>query len=57
MSYLNLLINVSNGDLVWSIFDRWDAFDFHIVNFPDLSGNVPMFSTSLWYIHLTTDKI
>ena len=26
---------------VCSIFDKKDAFDFDIVNFPDLSGNIP----------------
>ena len=41
MSYLDLLIDISNGDLVCSIFDKKNAFDFDIVNFPDLSGNIP----------------
>ena len=41
VSYLDLLIDISNGDLVCSIFDKRDAFDFDIVNFPDLSGNIP----------------
>ena len=40
VSYLNLLIDISNGDLVCSIFDKRDAFDFDIANFPDLSGNI-----------------
>ena len=40
VSYLDLLIDISNGDLVCSIFDK-DAFDFDIVNFPDFSGNIP----------------
>ena len=40
-SYLNLLINISNGDLVCSIFDKRDAFDFDLVNFPGLFGNIP----------------
>ena len=39
--YLDLLIDISHGDLVCSMFDKRDAFDFHIVNFPDLSGNIP----------------
>ena len=39
--YLDLLIDISNGDLIRSIFDKSDAFDFHIVNFPDLPGNIP----------------
>ena len=41
VSFLDLLIDISNGDLVCSIFDKRDAFDFDIVNFPDLSGNIP----------------
>ena len=41
VSYLDLLIVISNGDLVCSIFDKRDAFHFHDVNFPDLSGNIP----------------
>ena len=40
VSHLDLLIDTSNGDLVCSLFDKTDAFDFHIVNFPDLSGNI-----------------
>ena len=40
MSHLDLLIGISNGDLVCSVFDNRDAFDFHIVNFSDLSGNI-----------------
>ena len=39
VSYLDFLIDISNGDLVCSIFDKRDAFDFDTVNFPDLSGN------------------
>ena len=41
MSYLDLLIDISNGDLVCSSFDKRDAFDFDIVNFPNLHGNIP----------------
>ena len=41
VSYLDLLIDISNGDLVCSLFDKRNAFDFHIVNFRDLSGNIP----------------
>ena len=56
VSYLDLLIDMSNGDPVCSIFDKTDAFDFDIVNFPRLiweHSNSPC----LWYIHLTADKI
>ena len=31
----------SNNFKVCSIFDKTDALDFHIVNFPDLSGIIP----------------
>ena len=41
VSYLDLLIDISHGDLVCSIFDKRDAFDLHIVNFHDLSVNIP----------------
>ena len=30
-----------NKSVVCSIFNKRDAFDFHIVNFPDLPGNIP----------------
>ena len=41
LGFTDLLIDISNGDIVCSIFDKRDAFDFHIVNFSDLSGNIP----------------
>ena len=54
MSYLDLLIEISNGDIVCSIFDKRHAFDFHVVNFPNLFGYIP---TAHIHIHLTADKI
>ena len=41
VEYLDLNLDVSSGDLVCSIFDKRDYFNFHIVNFPYLSGNIP----------------
>ena len=38
VSYLGLLIDISIGDFVCSIFDKRDAFDLHIVNLPELFG-------------------
>ena len=35
VSYLDLLIDVSNGDLICSIFDKRDLSNF--ANFPDVS--------------------
>ena len=50
VSYLDLLIDISNGDLACSIFDKKDASDFHIVNFTDFSGNIPTASAYGAYI-------
>ena len=50
MSYLDLLIDISNGELVCSTFEKRDASDFHIVNFPDLSGNIPTAPAYVTYI-------
>ncbi len=40
-SFLDLQININDSIISTSIFDKRDAFDFPIVNFPDLSGNIP----------------
>jgi len=40
-SYPDLNIDVVNRELVTSLYDKRDDFPFKIVNFPDLSGNIP----------------
>ena len=40
-SYLDLHVDVLNGEIVTSLYDKRDDFPFKIVNFPDLSGNIP----------------
>ena len=55
MSYLKLLIEISNGDHVCSICDKRDAFDFDIVNFPDLSWNIP--TAPAYVTCISADKI
>ena len=40
-AWILILIDISNGDLVCSNFNKRDACDFDFVNFPDLSGNIP----------------
>lgn len=40
-NYLDLSIEIKNGKIHTSLFDKRDAFGFTIVNFPDLSGNIP----------------
>jgi hypothetical protein len=39
--YLDLSLEIKNGKIHTKLFDKRDAFDFTIVNFPDLSGNIP----------------
>jgi hypothetical protein len=42
-SYLDVLLDVdSNGRLTTSLYDKRDDFDFAIVNFPFLCGNIPL---------------
>ena len=41
-SYLDLLQSIeSDGQLRTSLFDKRDDFNFHIINFPFLSSNIP----------------
>ena len=40
-NYLDLDLEIRDGNIHTSLFDKRDAFDFKIVNFPDLSGNIP----------------
>ncbi len=40
-SFLDLFLSVDNGMLSTRIYDKRDSFDFHIVNFPFLDGNIP----------------
>ena len=39
--YLDLDIEIRNDKFHTKRFDKRDAFNFQIVNFPDLSGNIP----------------
>ena len=40
--YLDLLLSIGrNGQLLTSIYDKRDDFNFHITNFPFLSSNIP----------------
>ena len=39
--FLDLNLTIKNGYIFASIFDKRDAFDFPIVNFPTLTGNIP----------------
>ena len=40
-SYLDLKSDVTNKEITKSLYDKRDDFPFKIVNFPNLSGNIP----------------
>ena len=40
-SFLDLHLSISDGFVKTKIYDKRDDFDFHIVNFSFLDGNVP----------------
>ena len=41
VNYLDLHLKVNNSTIEYRLFDKRDNFGFKIVNFPDLSGNIP----------------
>jgi hypothetical protein len=43
--YLDLMLVIKDNVVSSSIFDKRDAFDFPIVNFPTLTGNIPLKSS------------
>ena len=47
--FLDLHVSISKGFVSSVIYDKRDDFDFDLVNFPFLDGNVPR-STSYIYI-------
>ena len=49
-SFLDLHISISDGFVKTKIFDKRDDFDFDIVNFPFLDGDVPRSTSNGVYI-------
>ena len=49
-SFLNLHLSISDGFVKTKIFDKRDDFDFDIVNFPSLDGDVPRLTSYGVYI-------
>ena len=41
LSYLDLNLSITNGIVSSKIYDKWDDFNFEVVNFPFLDGDVP----------------
>ena len=40
-SFLDLQVVIKDSIITTSIYDKRDAFDFPIINFPTLTGNIP----------------
>ena len=51
--FLDLHLSISNGFVSSKIYDKRDDFDFDIVNFPFLDGDIPR-STSYLIAYLFT---
>ena len=49
-SFLNLNLCISNGTVSTIIYDKRDVFDFDIINFPFLDGDVPRRTSYRVYI-------
>ena len=41
LSNLNISISICSGKYVTEVYDKRDAFNFNIVNFPYMSSNIP----------------
>jgi len=41
VTYLDLQLEIKNKSINYRLYDKRDNFGFSIVNFPDLSGNIP----------------
>ena len=50
--FLDLNLSITNG-IVSSIYDKWEGFNFEIVNFPFLDGDVPRSPSYGIYIFLS----
>ena len=40
-TYLDLNINIEDNKITTSIYDKRDAFTFTVINYPDITGNIP----------------
>ena len=53
LSFLDLNLSISNDTGATKIYDKRDAFDFDIVIFPFLDGDIPR-RTPLWSVCIST---
>ena len=49
-SFLDIHLSISDGFVKTKIYDKRDDFDFDIVNFPFLDGDVPRSTSYGFYI-------
>ena len=54
-SYLDCYLYIDNGKLTTRLYDKWDNFNFPIVNFPFLSSNI--FCTSIRRLRITVNPL
>ena len=50
MSYLDISITICGGEYVTEVYDKRNDFNFDIVNFPYMCGNIPAKPTYGVYI-------
>ena len=50
LSYLDILITIEHGKYSTTLYDKRDSFQFDIVNFPNMSSNIPSKPTYGIYI-------
>ena len=55
--FLDLHQSIFNCFVSSKIYDKRDEFDFDIVNFPFLDGDVPRRPSDLWSVYFSTHKI
>ena len=53
-SFLDLHLSISDGFVKTKIYDKRDDFDFDIVNFPFLDGDVPRSTSYGVYISMVS---
>ena len=41
VNYLDLTLTIKAHQITYKLFDKRDSFNFRIINFPNLSGNIP----------------
>ena len=56
LSYLDISISICSSKYVTEVYDKRDAFNFDMVNFPYMFSNNYSSKTYIWCIHLTAHQ-